>query len=470
MGQPDRHGRGRGGHVARATFAALVVAVPLLATGPGAAAHAAHAGGVPSGVAVVDEQAGDVTYYVVQDSWEGQPEFLFSIAERLLGTGDRALEIFELNEGRAQPGGMTVSDPNVIRPGWVLLLPPDAAGDGVQVGPLPTLPPVAVRATPTPSAAAQDTADERSAAGTADASDDAPATATGDDATGLSVPSLSTGLTIAVAASTGIAALVLLVGGGVVVVRRMRARRETPPTPVVRREDPGAWTIDRTTRALARACAAAGRPVPGVHALILSDDEVRLRLRTPDTRPPAGWSAVDEGRTWTSPMRPLQDVALDEHVVAPFTGLVTLGDDAHGRVLVDLAQAGPGICLDGDAGQATQLAERWLHELATSPWSRHLPVVAVGVGTSPYDRIDDAGPAVEAAGGGVLVVAGARGRDADLLAGLAEDPRWAVVVVGPAGRGWARWRLTLDTDGVATGGPLDTDVHVQTTKRGLELV
>ncbi|MBO3089351.1 hypothetical protein [Cellulomonas dongxiuzhuiae] len=469
MERSGLRGRPRGARTGRATAVrlavALAVTVPLVAGGTGPATAVALAG--TSGTTTVDEQAGDVTYYVVKESWEGQPEFLFSIAERLLGTGDRALEIYELNEGRAQPGGMTVSDPNVIRPGWVLLLPPDAVGDGVVVGPLPTLPPVAVRPTPTPSPAPGAT-EHASGSGATDGS----SAAASDDAPATSLPSFDPGTValVALAVSAGIGVLVLLVGGGVGVVRRRRARRDAPPAPVVHREDPGAWTIDRTTRALARACADAGRAVPGVHALVLADDEVHLRLRTPDVHPPAGWSATDDGRTWTSPMRPLQDVALDAHVVAPFPGLVTLGDDVRGRVLVDLAQAGPGICLEGDAAEATRLAERWLHELASSPWSRHVPVVAVGLGGSSYGRLDEAGDAITAAAGGVLVVADARRRDAERLALLAEDPAWAVVVVGAAGRDWARWRLTLDAEGVATGGPLDTDVHVRTGAPRLELV
>lgn len=474
MGQPGLRGRGRSVRAARAAIVATALAVPLVvppAAWSGAGATTGAAAAVTAGVAV-DDQAADARYYVVQESWDGQPEFLFSIAERLLGTGDRALEIYELNEGRAQPGGMTVSDPNVIRPGWVLLLPPDAQGDGVQVGPLPTPAPVAVRATPTSSADARDepvgTPTPR-AAGQADGRETAGGS--GDASSGTSTASyLTRGVIVLVAVTAGIAVLVLLVGGGFVLVRRRRARRTAPPAPVVRREDPGAWTVDRTTRALARACAAAGREVPAVHALVLSDDEVRLRLVTPDAQPPAGWSTTDEGRTWTSPMRPLQDVALDEHVLAPFPRLVTLGDDVHGRVLVDLAHAGPGVALDGDPAQAAALAERWLHELATSPWSRQVPVVAVGVGPSSYDRLDDAGPAVDSAGGGVLVVGNARPRDAELLAVLAEHPAWSVVVVGNAGHGWARWRLTLDAEGVVTGGPLDGDVHVQAGTRRLERV
>jgi hypothetical protein len=79
-----------------------------------------------------------VKYYKVRDNFNGQPEFLFEIAARFLGDGNRAPEIFKLNEGRPQPDGLRVTDPAVIKPGWILQLPADAAGDGVQVGELPT--------------------------------------------------------------------------------------------------------------------------------------------------------------------------------------------------------------------------------------------------------------------------------------------------------------------------------------------
>jgi len=467
MGEPAQWARVRAGRARVGAVLALLV-VPLLGPGVAPAAAGVTASATPE----------DVTYYVVKESWEGEPEFLYSIAARLLGNGDRAMEIYALNEGRAQPGGATVSDPNVIRPGWVLQLPSDATGDGVLVGPLPTPPPVA-SPTPSPVATADRSggtaptraaADDEAAADDTDeaaaADDDVPATQDGSTTT---TGALVTTALVVAGATAAIAALVLLVGGVRAVTARRRAGRVAPRVHV-HREDPGSWTIDRTTRALARACADAGRPVPRVHALVLSDDLVTLRLGAPDARPPAGWSAGEDGRTWTSPMRPLQEVALDDLVVAPFPRLVTLGDAADGRVLVDLAQAGPGIAIDGDPAQATLLAERWLHELATSPWSRHVPLVAVGTEASPHDRLEDARTAVDAAGGGVLVVVNARARDANLLAGLADDPAWSVVVVGPGGRGWARWRLTVAADGVATGGPLDADVHVKTGRSRLELV
>lgn len=57
------------------------------------------------------------TYVVVRH------DTLWGIAERELGDPLRWSEIYQLNHGRAEPGGATLDDPNWIYPGWTLLLP-----------------------------------------------------------------------------------------------------------------------------------------------------------------------------------------------------------------------------------------------------------------------------------------------------------------------------------------------------------
>jgi hypothetical protein len=79
-----------------------------------------------------------VKYYVVSPSIDGQPEYLYEIAVKTLGNGNRYLEIFDLNQGRTQPDGGTLTDPLRLQPGWILLLPRDAKGSGVRFGILPT--------------------------------------------------------------------------------------------------------------------------------------------------------------------------------------------------------------------------------------------------------------------------------------------------------------------------------------------
>jgi hypothetical protein len=78
-------------------------------------------------------------YYVVGPVKEGQREYLFEIAARTLGDGNRADEILELSKDLAQPGGGRLTDPvQQLQPGWILLLPSDAHGDGVLAGSPPT--------------------------------------------------------------------------------------------------------------------------------------------------------------------------------------------------------------------------------------------------------------------------------------------------------------------------------------------
>jgi hypothetical protein len=81
-------------------------------------------------------------YYVVGQPVNGQREYLYAIALKTLGNGNRYREIVELNRGRRQPDGGALTDSMEIRPGWVLVLPADASGPSVMTGtpPLPPLP------------------------------------------------------------------------------------------------------------------------------------------------------------------------------------------------------------------------------------------------------------------------------------------------------------------------------------------
>ena len=53
---------------------------------------------------------------------------LWDIAERFLGDPEEWHQIYQLNEGKPQPDGRALTDPNLIIPGWVLLIPQPATG------------------------------------------------------------------------------------------------------------------------------------------------------------------------------------------------------------------------------------------------------------------------------------------------------------------------------------------------------
>ncbi|MFV2099664.1 S8 family serine peptidase [Micromonospora sp. LOL_024] len=79
-----------------------------------------------------------VKYYVVAATYQGQPENLAEIANRFLGSGERSAEIYNLNAGRVQPDGASLTDPARLNRGWYLVLPWDAAGEGVDYGQVPS--------------------------------------------------------------------------------------------------------------------------------------------------------------------------------------------------------------------------------------------------------------------------------------------------------------------------------------------
>lgn len=137
-GQPGRRVRVVVTRAAICAAAALsLLALSLLAPA-GAAAQGSQTVSAPTSPASTSPAPGVLKYYIVGPPIDGRPEYLFDIAVRTLGTGRRYLEIFSLNEGRTQPDGDRLQDPAVLHPGWVLILPPDAAGPAVHTGPLPT--------------------------------------------------------------------------------------------------------------------------------------------------------------------------------------------------------------------------------------------------------------------------------------------------------------------------------------------
>ncbi|WP_129789431.1 hypothetical protein [Promicromonospora panici] len=410
------------------------IEVGVLPTGP---ADAAPSDAAPSDAAPSDAAVA-VPYYVIGRTPEGETEYLYLIAERFLGDGERHTEIFDLNEGRTQPDGGVLTDPEVVEVGWVLQLPEDAEGEGLQHGPLPgPSPEVSAPASAAPSSAPSSAADAgESAAG----------------APSWLVPVLIVlgGLVLAAAAAFG----------GLLLVRRLRAGREEPfDDSLLRTDTSAAWMVDRALRVLIAACDRDGQDVPPVTGVFIEGGAMRLRLGTPVSPAPAPWVANEDGQSWSAPLARLQSADASDASTARFARLVTIGVGETGRVLVDFASARGLISLDGPTRARHEVLRRWLGELTGNPWSNDPRVVMVGNGlpqpelAEHLSAIEQVIPELEAADGGVLVLSQApSAAQQEMLAARFASTGfgWVVIVLGESTS--AKWRVTATEDGWLRSG------------------
>ncbi|MCI2240715.1 LysM peptidoglycan-binding domain-containing protein [Paenibacillus sp. TRM 82003] len=300
--------------------------------------------------------AGPVTY-VVQPPAGRHHDCLWDIAERTLGDPLRYREIFDLNVDRAQPDGSRLVDADLIRPGWVLLLPGDAA-QHVPVRPVLTAPaggPDAER----PAARAE----VSEVPGVFEVPGVPPAA--GDDL--LQRGALSAGL----------------VAVGLLTATR-RTRPVGPLAPPERGlDDPGRGAfLDRALRRLAAAAGEQGTPLPEVLAVGLGADRLVLHLADVPggPRPPAPFTGTgtrlevrreDLGRAATLP-------APHESGRAPYPALADVARVGEEDLLVDLESAPGLVALGGDEGVARALALSMAAELVLNPWSDGVHLHLVG--------------------------------------------------------------------------------------------
>jgi hypothetical protein len=386
-----------------------------------------------------ESAAPSVPYYVIGETPEGEPEYLYMIAERFLGDGERNTEIFELNEGRVQPDGGKLTDPEVVTVGWVLQMPEDAKGEGLQNGPLPG-----------PSAAPEASA-PAGGDGAGDVAGEGAGEQAGDNGSWLSPVLIGVGLTVIAVA------LVLVV---VYLVRRARSNRAEPFDDSLLRTDTSAsWMVDRALRVLLAACERDGLEVPGITGVFIEGGAMRLRLAEPVSPAPEPFVANEDGQSWSAPLARLQAAPASEASTGRFSRLVTIGVAETGRVLVDFARARGVISLDGPTRARHEVLRRWLGELTGNPWSNDPRVVMVGNGLPQPEQvehltaIEQVIPELEIGAGGVLVLSQAPSvAQQDLLAARFSDPRfsWVVIVLGESTS--AKWRITAAEDGWLRSG------------------
>jgi len=143
---------------------------------------------------------------------------------------------------------------------------------------------------------------------------------------------------------------------------------------------PGSRMLDVGLRLLGRSLAAQNRVPPTVYAAHLSPQTLDLWIHPPDSDAPAPWTAHDDGQVWRLPAH--EGRMIDERTLAdapaPYPGLVSLGSNGEGRVLVDLEAAHGPIGINGP--QTTEALAALAVELATNRWSDRMRLTLVGFG------------------------------------------------------------------------------------------
>ncbi|QMU76802.1 hypothetical protein GXW83_14710 [Streptacidiphilus sp. PB12-B1b] len=441
-----------------------VVAVLLLALGA-AAATAAPATAAGSG-------SGDlVKVFVVPDPAQtgGAPATLSSIAAGTLGDPSRAGEVFTLNQGLTQADGSALTSPDQqLHPGWILRLPPDASGPGVQLA----------RESGT-AGAGQGGASPSAGAGSSTAARSAStgtARATRGTTTVLSLPPA------AVLALLG-AVLLALVTAAIVARRRLRRalaalgravaalgepfarrRRTKARARIGRQFAADAASVRRAHGALGEFTAPGERPRPSVHALQLDPDGVTVWLPAAEALE-VPWHSVD-GTRWRRPESADDSLRPGD----PAACLVRVGTDAEGEpVFVDLSRLDGVLSVTGDRAVARDVVRNLLAETARS--RPDTPVTVLGTrsgaliplpsGLRPVTGVvpDPNGRPTPVRG---TVLGAAARQPVQGLVVLAEPPgeREAAelaALCGPGGAGWtglvcgeaegAHWRWHADARG-----------------------
>jgi len=438
--------------------------------------------------------------YVVKPPVGRYHESLWEIAQNHLGDGRRYREIFELNKDRPQPDGSMLTIASLIRPGWVLRMPHDAYGPGIEevrvrpparhAGPPREHRPGNAAAAPSAPGAPAPSAPATPAPATPPATP-APATPPAMPA-GAAVPGRAVpGHPPAAAASSRsgpgypleLAAAGLLAAGVLAALerrRRKQARRRPAGRQVVAPAPDAAWAevalrlgedgtsarmLDAGLRCLGQALRQQERTPPTVFAAHVGDDNLDLWVTPPANDPPPPWYAVGDGQVWRLPLA--DALALDAHGAALYPGLVTIGMDATGRVLVDLEAARGVIAVTGPGELVDEALCAMATELATSLWSDGLRLTLVGTGDDlevlEPDRVrvvaslDEALPVLEAHAGemahaldasGARSVPAARARGADPGAWM---PHYLITLIPPTQAQAQRLRELAQAGHLAAG-------------------
>lgn len=316
--------------------------------------------------------------YVVKPPVGRFHQSLWEIAATHLGDGRRYREIFELNKDEVQPDGTRLTIASLIRPGWILKMPADSHGPGIEI--LRHVVTDDHRA-PVPEQVQQPQRHQAPARPDAGQDRSAQQAATSRYPDELAAASL---LAAGLLAALGRRRREQM-------WRRAFGSRVAAPAPDAAlaeaalrlgAAEPSARLLDSGLRQLSAALAAEGKMLPNVFAAHVGAAELDLWVAPPDPWPPAPWQAISNGQVWRLPFsaEPALRAGQAAGVLAPFPGLVSIGSDDTGTVLVDLEAAAGLIAVTGEPERVQAALAAIAVELATNMWSDRMQVVLVGFG------------------------------------------------------------------------------------------
>ena len=435
--------------------------------------------------------------YVVKPPDGRYHESLWEIAENHLGDGRRYPEIYAMNKDRIQPDGSQLTIASLIRPGWTLRMPQDAYGPGIENM---TPDSAATPATAAPGSAAPGSAAPGAVTpGTVTPGDAAQAPGAGNAAAGNTgaVPGGAPGTSGSGSSATGAAAArpvrsgdnalaapgqqapdplpypyelsaASLLAAGVLAALGRRRREQlwrrafgqriaVPDGPAAMAEnalrfgadEPSVRLLDIGLRQLSQALASQDKVLPTVFAAHIGAENLDLWVAPADPSPPAPWTAADGGAVWRLPLDATGGPGLDgaSGALAPYPGLVSIGTNETGRILVDLEVAHGLIAVRGPHRPVQAALAALAVELATNRWSDQMRITLVGFGeeltmiaperVTAVATLDEALPALQARAAEVEQALAESGRDS-VLTGRSRTtdaqtwaPHYLIMAVAP---------------------------------------
>ncbi|MBA2320801.1 MAG: LysM peptidoglycan-binding domain-containing protein [Deltaproteobacteria bacterium] len=342
---------------------------------------------------------------------------LTGLAAQHLGDPALANELFDANAAAPQSDGTTLTDPDLIHPGWTLALPDRAvtpdAGAARPAAPEPGADQDSDA--PAPSPTPTTTAPDPSATDTSapDATEPVPWTAPSTTSTtGAGPPRVpagevepgdvqSEGRQSLTAPALGVSALVV---GGVVASLALHRRRQLRLRPFRHRvavpaDDDGRleWSLahpdprsratqsvsqrlDLALRCLTHPDQGDGDPVGAIRSVRLTDADVLITM-SGDAGLPAPFTSAGEPGVWGLDADEALPVPAEEAAgcCAPFPTLASIGTDDDRTLMIDLEERGI-LRVGGDPARGGAFLRHLAAELATSRTAEDSEIFLVGLG------------------------------------------------------------------------------------------